>query len=813
MKKYSRTDNLKGFLLEIRKYDSVNNDSTFLCRILDFSSTRFTASDEELTFQKKLVGFSGGSHLLYQLDLTSLPRHLPDVRLTKFFTLQPFQKGSDISASNWAPFISYDQVNFTAPATIEARFSLAPARYYFSQYTVMLVPTGDSLNAIATCHVSLTSVYKCQDRIQPVDPYSMDDSKCLCYASVANGNRMCQGCLDTLTTIFTVVQSATTTNTTVVPVVPAVPVDRVASIVGPVFGVVMGVIVLVILGALRINRYLKVRDGQRLLEQWQNRNNNQGKKVILLNTEDHQYHTKVVSEFALFLHNSCGCSVSYLPWEKGKLQEENAEAWVLEHMDESDFIIVINSRIAFETYEARSRDTTEQSVFNTAISHMHAKKTDGAYFQRFLFIHFSYTEEQFFIKDINPAVEYQMPEQLPPLLDHIHGMQSGEDAEKNAHASLKNISDFNKLQELITKSKKYEKANPQWFVSEQIQEAGGADLGDNFCSVSQASGNALPRFNTLDPHQTECLRVVQNDQSRYGQRYLAHESKLKIENEGQNLDIIRDSSTSEEPGKTRDCSALHADEVRGILPPSDVTSDNATSQLEKRLAVLTNRSFEHMDPTVVSSTSPEFGAKLSWKDGGSMLPPSDVTSDISTSHLEDRFAVLTLRSLDQVEPTVDTSKPSNLGAYVSRDDGSSIVPPSDVASDTATSRLEKRLAMHTLHSLELMDPARDSSTSPQFGAYVSRDDGSSIVPPSDVASDTATSQLEKRLAMHTLHSLELMDPARDSSTSPQFGANVSRDDGSSIVPPSDVASDTTQATSQHSLELMERLIYFSSIWC
>ncbi|XP_067659813.1 uncharacterized protein [Haliotis asinina] len=812
----SRADKLKGFLLEIRKYDSVNNNSTFLCRILDFSSTSFTASDGEMKFQKKMVGFSGGSHLLYQLDFTSLPRHSPDVRLTKFFTLQPVQKGSTISASNWTPFISYDEVNFTAPATVEARFSIAPARYNFSQYTVMLVRSGDSLNAIASCRVSLTSDYMCQDRvlqppsensttvlvsfmnisageytvhIQPVDPYSMDDSRCLCYASVANGNRICQGCLDTVTTVFTVVQSAATTNSTIVPIVPvpAIGEDRVASIVGSVFGAVMGVIMVIIVAAFRINRYMKVRDGKRFLEQWQNPNNNQGKKVIILNTEDHHYHTKVVSEFALFLHNSCGCSVSYLPWEKGKLQDEDAAAWVLNRMDESDFIIVINSRIAFETYKARSRDTTEQSVFSTAMSHIHAQKSDDAYFQRFLFIHFSYTEEHFFIKDINPAVEYQMPEQLPRLLNHIHGMQGGED-ENNVRASLENM--FDKLQELITKSKKYEKTNPQWFASEQIQEAGSVELGDNICSVSQADGNA---FINNDPRQTEPFRAVQHGQYRQSQRYLApapeSESASDIDNEGQQADITPDSSALNEPGKTQDCRTLRTDLVRGILAPSDVTSDIATSEVEKRLADLNFASLGDVGPTEDSSASPGFGAKPTWKDGGSMLPPSDVTSDISTSLLEKRFAGITLGSLDQVEPPVDTSKPSQFGAYVSKDCGSSFVPPSDVASDTATSQVENGLAMHTLHSFE--NSAFDGNMSAQFGAIAPRDNDSSFVTPSDVASDTATSQVENGLAMHTLHSLG--NPAFDGNMSAQFGAIAPRDDDSSILPPSDVASDTAMS--------------------
>ncbi|XP_048247481.1 uncharacterized protein LOC124125945 [Haliotis rufescens] len=226
---------IHGFRLEIRIHDMTDNSSKLVCRIFDFSHSLFNPSGAKLIFQKKLVGFVGGSHLLYQLHLSSLPHHSPDVRLTRFFTLQPVQKGIDIPARNWIPFISYDEIQFTAPANIEARFSLAPLRYGFRQYTVMLVSKNDSLNAVETCIVSTDSGYFCQERefdppsqnettflasfrdiaageyvihIQPVDPYSQDDLRCVCYSAIYHGVRQCQPCLDTPSTMFTVGCSA-----------------------------------------------------------------------------------------------------------------------------------------------------------------------------------------------------------------------------------------------------------------------------------------------------------------------------------------------------------------------------------------------------------------------------------------------------------------------------------------------------------------------------------------------------------------------------------------------------------------------------
>ncbi|XP_071086489.1 uncharacterized protein [Haliotis cracherodii] len=227
---------IQGFRLEIRTHDMTDNSSKFVCRIFDFSHSLFNLSGTKLVFQKKLVGFVGGSHLLHQLHLSSLPHHSPVVRLTKFFTLQPVQKGIDIPARNWIPFISYDEIQFPAPATIEAKFSLAPSRYGFRQYTVMLVSKNDSLNAVETCIVSTDSGFFCQERefdppyqtettflasfsdiaageyvihIQPVDPYSQDDLRCVCYSAITHGVRQCQPCLDTPSTMFTVGSSAT----------------------------------------------------------------------------------------------------------------------------------------------------------------------------------------------------------------------------------------------------------------------------------------------------------------------------------------------------------------------------------------------------------------------------------------------------------------------------------------------------------------------------------------------------------------------------------------------------------------------------
>ncbi|XP_067659814.1 uncharacterized protein, partial [Haliotis asinina] len=225
---------IRAFRLEIRTHDSSDNSSKLFCRIFDFPESQFNLSGTKLKFQKTLVGFPGGSHLLYHLELTSLPRHSTDAKLAKFFTLQPVQKGIVIPARDWIPFISYDEVNFTAPASIEVRFSLADPTYGFRQYSVMLVSKNDSLNAVETCIISTDSSYVCQGmkvdppskdeitvlasftgiaagqyviHIQPVDPYRQDDVRCVCYSTILNGVRICQPCLDTRSTVFTVGES------------------------------------------------------------------------------------------------------------------------------------------------------------------------------------------------------------------------------------------------------------------------------------------------------------------------------------------------------------------------------------------------------------------------------------------------------------------------------------------------------------------------------------------------------------------------------------------------------------------------------
>ncbi|XP_067664012.1 interleukin-17 receptor A-like isoform X2 [Haliotis asinina] len=539
--------NLKGFYMEI--YNRPSNQ--FRCYVFDFSQSNFTSSDYKLKFTKKLLGLDGGSHNQYLLKMYTLPMSRASMHKGQFFTLQPFQDGK--SPGNWSPALSYETDDRQAPARITVRFSRAPKEYNFLTYIVKLLGDRDQLNAIHRCSISTHHPSKCQgqtidpphendtsmavtfydleaDRyqiqIQPEDPYRDKPGKCLCYEKPSSTSRRCVSCLATRTDVIIVdsqeaaltsqgatdssspVQAAeskpstsplathtpsrgqaeeSTVSMTFITAVAIVPV-----LLG--CGLVLTVVVVLWAKKQRVAHRLIYRSipsnkdpdpgtqGHRALY---------SRKVYLIYAEDHKDHTKVITNLAIHLKKQCYCEVFFPRWFPREIQTMGAYEWTLSHIDQADFVIIINSEAAFKLFEARHVNKSlrrldegpEGDMFSLALTHVLAKSSEPWFFKKTILAYFDYTDEDFLLKDIYPGVHYRLPKHFKDLVCHIHEMSGQSDIDEMI--DLKATSSGRQLLEAITKAKHFQMLDPQWFDKRFFcQEDSGFDSISPKCESS-----------------------------------------------------------------------------------------------------------------------------------------------------------------------------------------------------------------------------------------------------------------------------------------------------------------------------------------
>lgn len=145
---------------------------------------------------------------------------------------------------------------------------------------------------------------------------------------------------------------------------------------------------------------------------------------MVLNAEDHSHHVKTVDAFVRFLdHHSC-CHVLYAPW---CLHEylENKRRWLAQALQRTDFVILVNSELAYHQIKANSNSNgpswsrTQASLtydlFALSIAEIakQSKQLESTHdststFKTFL-VNFNYTPKDFHIYEHFTGLDWEIP--------------------------------------------------------------------------------------------------------------------------------------------------------------------------------------------------------------------------------------------------------------------------------------------------------------------------------------------------------------------------------------------------------------------
>ncbi|XP_071081743.1 interleukin cytokine receptor-related protein 1-like isoform X2 [Haliotis cracherodii] len=624
-------NHLKGFYVEIHRLTGISTLKPFYCRVFDFAENNFTSKDYTLVFRKKMIGFPSGVDFLYHMKIFTLPMAAESKPKTAFFKLQPFLENGKATSADWSTSISYESDNLTAPARITVQFSLAPKEYNFKKYNIELVSDRDPKNVMFLCIISTLDSYSCQERnyqkpsedavtithtfydlppaiykvwVSPHNPHWQEEGQCLCSEKTSVNESHCVRCITTTTGNITVAQNGQQNGQLTVSGPSRTSTDLLTVLVA-VLGAMVGLVLIVFV----VIFYRKKRlTGNGLIsdDKPANINNLKGgntpsvlprKKVYLLYAEDHKDHMNVITSFAFYLKDQCFCDVFYLPWFKGAFQSMGTYQWIMSHIDEADYVIVISSEAAFKLLDARNTNTSlrtedegpEGDVFSPAITHVRTKSREPDFYKKTILAYFDYTSEDFVLKEVSPGVYYKLPKHFKGLLCHIHEVdvfdlthrQPNIDAMENLQATRSGQS----FQEAMTKARHFQKSDPLWFDKRFYRQdsAYESDPDGHFDSVS------------LTPSPGIMVRDPMIDT-----RHLSA---------GTHTDSV----------VTYNTEYIREHEDINMIPPSEVPTDTPTEVVSKQLENINNNNISYSHPG--NATQYEFYPQ-------DMFAPSEIQTDV-----------------------------------------------------------------------------------------------------------------------------------------------------------------------------------------
>ncbi|XP_067684366.1 interleukin-17 receptor D-like [Haliotis asinina] len=404
------------------------------------------------------------------------------------------------STYTWSPPLYFDTDILRAPANITVGFSLAPKDYHFKKYIVELVSDPDE-KMVHKCVIDTLDDYSClgiyyqrvpEDAktvthtfhnlapatynvlIEPVDPDSQNTDRCLCFERTSDTHKICRLCLTTKSSDIVVTGESTRHDTgTILAVVCGSTL---------VFSVVVFVILVIICrGRQNAARHQVSVHGMTSQTLSSPRNGKcpllvlPKKNVYLLYAEDHKDHLNVITCLAVYLKEQCYCDVFYLPWFKGAFQAIGTYQWIISHIDEADYVIVISSEAAFKLLDARNTNTSlktedegpEGDIFSPAITHVRTKSLEPDFYRKTILVYFDYTSEDFVLKEVSPGVHYKLPKHFKDFLCHIHEVdvfdQTGRHPDIEAMGNLLSSRRGQAFQEAIIKARHFQKSDPLWF--------------------------------------------------------------------------------------------------------------------------------------------------------------------------------------------------------------------------------------------------------------------------------------------------------------------------------------------------------------
>ncbi|XP_071086836.1 interleukin cytokine receptor-related protein 1-like isoform X2 [Haliotis cracherodii] len=452
-------------------------------------------------------------------------------------------------------------------------------------------------------------------RIQPKDSYGWMRGRCLCYQKTSNTSRHCVSCLTTLTDWINVTQHedassapstspvATDTYATSqdpgvveskdassVPSISPVARDilatsqdpgvvettvsqRLITVVAGTVGVLIGCGLVCMVVVTQWGKKLSRATQRFMYNSIPTRDLGHGthsrpalyvRKVYLMYAEDHKDHMNVITNLASHLKNHCCCEVFFLRWFPRAVQTMGVYQWILTHIDQADFVIIINSEAAFKLFETRNTNASlrrldegpEGDIFSPALTHVMAKSSEPGFFKKTILAHFDYTDEDFILKEVSPGVQYMLPKHFKEFLCHIHEMsgQSDLDDMVNLHAT----SSGRQLLEAIRKAKHFQKSDPQWFDKRFYRQEDSA-----YDSLSESKCDSPVGVDDSVSIATRPLRGIYTRPSK---------------SDNADADDLKSTVTY-----NTDYARAHGDYVFDVIPPSEVSVGATTEFLYRQL--------------------------------------------------------------------------------------------------------------------------------------------------------------------------------------------------------------------------------------
>ncbi|CAM4695742.1 interleukin-17 receptor D isoform X1 [Lepidochelys kempii] len=158
------------------------------------------------------------------------------------------------------------------------------------------------------------------------------------------------------------------------------------------------------------------------------------KVFICYSSKDCQKHINVIQCFAYFLQDFCGCEVALDIWEDLKYCKEGQKEWLIQKINESQFIIIVCSKGMKYFVEKKNwkhkgatRDAEKGELFLLAISIIAEKlrqaKQNSDDLCKFIAVYFDYSCEGDIPGIVDLSTKYKLMDNLPQLYSHLHSRE------------------------------------------------------------------------------------------------------------------------------------------------------------------------------------------------------------------------------------------------------------------------------------------------------------------------------------------------------------------------------------------------------
>ncbi|XP_060059058.1 interleukin-17 receptor D isoform X2 [Erinaceus europaeus] len=161
------------------------------------------------------------------------------------------------------------------------------------------------------------------------------------------------------------------------------------------------------------------------------------KVFLCYSSKDGQNHMNVIQCFAYFLQDFCGCEVALDLWEDFSLCREGQKEWVIQKIQESQFIIVVCSKgmkyfvdKKNNKHKGSNRGSGKGDLFLVAVAAIseklhQAKQSSAAALSKFIAVYFDYSCEGDIPSVLDLSTKYKLMDNLPQLCSHLHSRDHG----------------------------------------------------------------------------------------------------------------------------------------------------------------------------------------------------------------------------------------------------------------------------------------------------------------------------------------------------------------------------------------------------